>query len=529
MPVVDLVVGTEVYAGLELPPGCTIGSWKGLLERGILGEKIDNAEKLNCRLERNGGVILDNAALPKSPHKLYIDGPYNIVKALIGALHTLRTPAAPQSARNARSSSRAARPPQTSRSMRATRGTFGRIVMAPRGDETSFLLDSDAAGAVNNFWFVELTPDDWFRHTHVLEDRIRSEFGALHMRAAAGELAGWMGRPDTCLALVVILDQFTRFLYRGTAATACDTQARLAADTALKRGDDRHVWPPGPRRSALYLPFMHSEVLADKRRCVALMREGLVPDPPGTRHFQPACQADTAGTTTGEYAASISVAAARAIAGEPVVSGLPRLVNAAQGGTKRTVAFQKNGRAGTQGGGLGGTGVHATMSYGHSGGNTGATDEGNYLDSDSGSDSDDDGDERFTGTASASGGRASGAGGPGAVGIRGRPAAVGTGAGVGGGATRGSNSGGNAVHSEGAVDYSMQAAMEEVPQLPVLTLNHEHAKRFRGMRLDAQTQQAYLRDRKDVNRTMKYTCLVCAVNHEFRLNKSAAGAEHQHL
>jgi hypothetical protein len=67
----------------------------------------------------------------------------------------------------------------------------------------------------------------------------------------------------------------------------------------------------------------------------------------------------------------------------------------------------------------------------------------------------------------------------------------------------------------------------ELPQLEVLPLNHTHAMRFRTMTLDAKTQQAYLRDKKDVNRSMKYQCLVCAVNHDFRLSKFA-GAEHQH-
>ncbi|CAJ1443283.1 unnamed protein product [Effrenium voratum] len=101
------------------------------------------------------------------------------------------------------------------------------------------------------------------------------ELKALHSRAAAGELAGWAHHGDTCLALVVILDQFSRSLYRGTpSAYACDVAARAAANAALVRGDDK-CHPPGPRRWALYLPFMHSEDLQDKVRCVNLMREGL--------------------------------------------------------------------------------------------------------------------------------------------------------------------------------------------------------------------------------------------------------------
>lgn len=69
----------------------------------------------------------------------------------------------------------------------------------------------------------------------------------------------------------------------------------------------------------------------------------------------------------------------------------------------------------------------------------------------------------------------------------------------------------------------------ELPQLEVLPLNHAHAKRFRTITLDAKTQQAYLRDKKDVNRSLKYQCLVCAVNHDFRLSKFAASSEHQHF
>jgi len=72
--------------------------------------------------------------------------------------------------------------------------------------------------------------------------------------------------------------------------------------------------------------------------------------------------------------------------------------------------------------------------------------------------------------------------------------------------------------------------VSEVPQLPALSLNHANAKRFRTITLDAKTQVAYLRDKNDVHRNLKYQCLVCAVNHDFRLNKlPAASAENQRL
>merc|ERR1719291_752592 len=69
----------------------------------------------------------------------------------------------------------------------------------------------------------------------------------------------------------------------------------------------------------------------------------------------------------------------------------------------------------------------------------------------------------------------------------------------------------------------------DVPQIPVLTLNHEHAKRFRSMRLDASTQQAYYRDKNaQAKAQQRYNCLVCAVPHEFSLSRGVHGAEHQH-
>eukprot|EP00913_Durusdinium_trenchii_P003463 g3206.t1 len=122
----------------------------------------------------------------------------------------------------------------------------------PRFDEEAAAQqDREAAEEVIQFWFEELTVDDWFRQSHVLDDRIRQQFGALH------------GLQDTCLALVVILDQFSRCLYRGSAsAYTCDSAARAAANTAILRGDDK-TWPPGPKRWAFYLPFMHSDDLQD--------------------------------------------------------------------------------------------------------------------------------------------------------------------------------------------------------------------------------------------------------------------------
>eukprot|EP00434_Breviolum_minutum_P041029 symbB.v1.2.036487.t1/scaffold5163.1/size31484/1 len=170
----------------------------------------------------------------------------------------------------------------------------------PRFDEEAAAeQDREVAEKVIQFWFEELTIDDWFRQSHILDDRIRKEFGALHARAAGGELAGWAHEKDTCLALVVILDQFSRNLYRGSnSAYSCDAAARAAANMAIMRGDDK-TWQPGPKRWALYLPFMHSDDLQDKARCVNLMREGTMGrNPRGTspKEALPRLQATLSGT-----------------------------------------------------------------------------------------------------------------------------------------------------------------------------------------------------------------------------------------
>jgi len=120
------------------------------------------------------------------------------------------------------------------------------------------------ATAVLCFWFEELGPEKWFQIDLLVEDRIRRQYGSLHSRASAGELYGWKAGPETCLALVVVLDQFSRHLYRGRQrAYDCDALARDAAAAALSRGDDRNHWPEGPKRSALYLPFMHTVDMAE--------------------------------------------------------------------------------------------------------------------------------------------------------------------------------------------------------------------------------------------------------------------------
>jgi uncharacterized protein (DUF924 family) len=93
----------------------------------------------------------------------------------------------------------------------------------------------------------------------------------LHASAARGEREAWRAHPQPMLALVVVLDQFSRNLYRGDARSfAQDVHARECAVQAVGRGDDLGLLPV--ERQFLYLPFEHSEDLADQRKGLALMR-----------------------------------------------------------------------------------------------------------------------------------------------------------------------------------------------------------------------------------------------------------------
>jgi uncharacterized protein (DUF924 family) len=109
----------------------------------------------------------------------------------------------------------------------------------------------------------------WWTRDDALDARIRARFAGLHAQLADGPEPTPAGVREA-LATVVVLDQFSRNLFRGEArAFAGDARARRVADAALARGDDRAL-PPAARLT-LYLPFEHGEALADQDRAVALV------------------------------------------------------------------------------------------------------------------------------------------------------------------------------------------------------------------------------------------------------------------
>ena len=125
-----------------------------------------------------------------------------------------------------------------------------------------------APEAVVQFW-RESGPSKWFAHDPAFDDQIRRRFQALHVTASTGALQLWAQSASGALALLILLDQFPRNLYRGSAhAFATDPMARSIAREAVERGFDLQI--EVLLRAFVYLPFMHSELIQDQDRGLAL-------------------------------------------------------------------------------------------------------------------------------------------------------------------------------------------------------------------------------------------------------------------
>jgi uncharacterized protein (DUF924 family) len=136
-------------------------------------------------------------------------------------------------------------------------------------DPTDRARGPDWAREVLHFWFSELEERDWWAKSPALDERIRTRFAALHERLA-GVGAGEVHGSEAILAAVIVLDQFSRNLFRGSAlAFAADPVARRLARDAIAAGYDRAMQPA--ERLFLYMPFEHSEDLADQQRSVELI------------------------------------------------------------------------------------------------------------------------------------------------------------------------------------------------------------------------------------------------------------------
>lgn len=131
------------------------------------------------------------------------------------------------------------------------------------------------AAAVVAYW-REVGPELWFGRDPAFAVSFRTRFLMLHDAAARGVAAHWATTAEGALALILLLDQFPRHAFRGTRRMyATDARARAAARAAIAIGQDLEV--SAMLRLFFYLPFGHSENLADQELCVALC--GHLPPP----------------------------------------------------------------------------------------------------------------------------------------------------------------------------------------------------------------------------------------------------------
>lgn len=123
---------------------------------------------------------------------------------------------------------------------------------------------------VLTFW-RDAGPSRWFQKDEFFDEQFRTRFLAAHQAAACGELDGWADDPSGALALLILLDQYPRNAFRSTARVfETDAKAREIARHAVRAGHDRTVEPE--LRRFFYLPFQHSEELADQDQGVELAR-----------------------------------------------------------------------------------------------------------------------------------------------------------------------------------------------------------------------------------------------------------------
>lgn len=126
--------------------------------------------------------------------------------------------------------------------------------------------------SILHFWFEELTPKQHFTKDSALDESIRTRFGATLEAAARCELWAWRTTPEGRLAEIIVLDQFSRNVYRDTPrAFAQDALALVLAQELVASGQDRNL--PVAQRIFAYMPYMHSESALVHTQAVALFSQ----------------------------------------------------------------------------------------------------------------------------------------------------------------------------------------------------------------------------------------------------------------
>ena len=125
---------------------------------------------------------------------------------------------------------------------------------------------------VLSFWLDEKKPSDWYQASDDLDQEIRDRFGATWQAAMEGKFGLWLTYPSGAMAYIILMDQFSRNMFRDTGkAFASDKAALAAAKVSIDRRWDMRI--DEPARQFFYMPLMHSENLCDQERCIRLMKE----------------------------------------------------------------------------------------------------------------------------------------------------------------------------------------------------------------------------------------------------------------
>ena len=131
---------------------------------------------------------------------------------------------------------------------------------------------SDRVSEVLYFWFSDSTKPLWFKKSDEFDLKIRRRFLDLYQQAAAGILNDWRKEPRSILALIIVLDQFPRNMFRNLPqAFATDSQAVELTKYAVKNNYQKSLSPD--EQAFLYMPLMHSENKEEQARCVRLFEE----------------------------------------------------------------------------------------------------------------------------------------------------------------------------------------------------------------------------------------------------------------
>jgi len=130
---------------------------------------------------------------------------------------------------------------------------------------------------VIRFWCDDCTPEEWYQQSDDLDATIRTRFGEAVTAAQGGAFAAWEETAEGALALLILLDQFSRNIFRGDARSfAGDARARQVARKAIARDFDQAF--PMPRRQFFFMPLVHSESIGDQEDGVLFMAERLGED-----------------------------------------------------------------------------------------------------------------------------------------------------------------------------------------------------------------------------------------------------------